>query len=90
MSAIERLRALHDWAWTDPTWGASWPGEPEKRCPSCDAPWPCDVRALLDERDALREALEQHRDRHTDCELGAHSSWCLAANLALARLDGAS
>jgi len=48
VTTIERLRALHDWAWTDPTWGKSWSGEPEKRCPSCDVPWPCALPALLD------------------------------------------
>uniref|UniRef100_A0A6M3IRE3 Uncharacterized protein n=1 Tax=viral metagenome TaxID=1070528 RepID=A0A6M3IRE3_9ZZZZ len=32
----------------------------------------------------LREALKRQRDRHTDCNLGDHSPWCLDARIALA------
>ena len=93
MTTIERLRALHDWAWTDPEWGASWSGEPEKRCPSCDVPWPCDVPALLD---ALAELLAMIPEAY--CVLGRFETcgdpFCSEArarrDAILARLDGAS
>ena len=98
MSAIERLRALHDWAWTDPTWGASWPGEPEKRCPSCDCPWPCALPALLDVAEAARDARSLvFRGKQLTATPGHRDEgqrWLGDAlnklDAALARLDGAS
>ena len=96
MTIIERLRMPHDWAWTDPTWGASWPGEPEKRCPSCDCPWPCALPALLDVAEAARvylacdgsgvRAPEPWSAPFDAMELGKALP---ALRAALARLDGA-
>ena len=97
MSAIGRLRVLHDWAWTDPTWGASWSGEPEKRCPSCDCPWPCALPALLDVAEAARDARSLvFRGKQLTATPGHRDEgarWLGDAlnklDAALARLDGA-
>jgi len=93
MTTVERLRALHDWAWTDPTWGASWPGEPEKRCPSCDCPWPCALPALLDVAEAARALAAVHEALHRRGDPEWEGWECDERNAlcaALARLDGAS